>query len=172
MPSLRATVPVAAPIEVVYSYLLDRYYRPAHCETSQATKGYVPAVRCLDAEEPYFVRFQVKGRDPLLRIHYGGWQWEYQLQPTAEGATNVTICYRWSWLMSLLGAGTTRAQAANELVETAMALDALGWRQNSDQRVQRDVKPVQTSNAIQQRSEQSGIAPRSSSIADSGLSPQ
>jgi hypothetical protein len=129
MPSVRATVAVAAPIDVVYRYLLERYGRSAHCETSLATKGYIPEVLCLDANEPYYLRFHVKGRDPMLRTFIGGWEWEYELRSVAKEGTDVTICYRWSWMMSLFSAGTMRAQASNEMVETAMALDALGWHQ-------------------------------------------
>jgi hypothetical protein len=127
MGSVRATVAVAAPVEIVYHYLLNRYHRPAACETSLATKGYVPTVHCVESDELRYLCFSVKGRDAWTKTSIGGWEWEYRLREVGDTHTEVTICYRWDWVMAFLGAGTVRHQACNEIVETAMALDALGW---------------------------------------------
>jgi hypothetical protein len=127
MPSVQTTVPVAAPVEVVYRYLSERYGRPAYLKTSLATRGYVPKLERLVADEPSYLGFRAKGRDPILRISYGGWEWEYHIQAAGDQASEVTIGYRWSWGMSIMCAGTIRAQACNAIVYTAMALDALGW---------------------------------------------
>jgi hypothetical protein len=87
----------------------------------------VPQVTCLEAEPNKRLVFQIRGRDPLLRTFIGGWQWTYEIEPASESASRVRITYRWSWWMSLLGAGTTRHQACHEITTTALALDALGW---------------------------------------------
>jgi uncharacterized protein YndB with AHSA1/START domain len=68
MPSVSATVTVAAPVEIVYRYLRERYDSPAYCAASLATKGYVPRVRYLEADEPYRLSFFVAGRDPMLNV--------------------------------------------------------------------------------------------------------
>jgi hypothetical protein len=97
----------------------------------------------VESDEPHYLCFWVKGREGI-----GGWEWDYQLRAVAETATEVTICYRWSWVFSLLGAGTMRHQAANELVETAMALDALGWRESVGQDLKLAGQRSQSSEAI------------------------
>jgi hypothetical protein len=127
MPSVTASVEISVPPGTVYRYLQSRYDREAHRSAALATKGYVPQVTCLEAEPNKRLVFQTRGRDPLLRTFIGGWKWIYEIEPASESASRVRITYRWSWWMSLLGAGTTRHQACNEITATAMALDALGW---------------------------------------------
>jgi hypothetical protein len=127
MPSVSTSIEVAAPLRTVYAYLQSRYDREAHRSASLATKGYVPNIACLEAEPNKRLVFQVRGRDPLLRIFLAGWTWIYEIEPAGESASRVRMMYCWSWWMSLLGVGTTRHQACNEITETAMALDALGW---------------------------------------------
>jgi hypothetical protein len=127
MPAASATVNVHAAAPMVYAYLAGRYDSEAHCSASLATKGYVPAVKCLEAVADRFLVFMVPGRDPLTRLFVGGWTWSYDIEPTGAGESRVTITYRWNWRMSFLGAGTMYHQACNEITETAMALDALGW---------------------------------------------
>jgi len=73
------------------------------------------------------VVFEVAGRDPILRISIGGWEWGYNLRAVSATVTEVTVWYRWSFLMTVFGCGTTGGQAANEIVELALALDALAW---------------------------------------------
>ena len=126
MPSVGASVEVAVPPQTVYSYLQSRYDRDAHRSASLATKGYVPNVSCLEAEPNKRLVFHVRGRDPVLRIFVSGWKWIYDIEPASKSGSRVSVTYIWSWWMSLLGAGTTRHQASNEITETAMALDALG----------------------------------------------
>jgi len=87
----------------------------------------VPNVTCVEAEPSKRLVFQVPGRDPVLRFFISGWTWSYVIEPTNAKACRVTICYRWDWLMGMLGGGTMRHQASNELTETAMALNALTW---------------------------------------------
>jgi hypothetical protein len=125
MPAITTTVTVPAPIGLIYRFLLERYDRPLHCSTALAAKGYIPNVLCLEADEPELLCFSVRGRDPLLRTFVGSWEWEYRLRPESEAVTEVAITYRWSWWVAFLCGGTARAQAANEIVETAMTLDAL-----------------------------------------------
>jgi hypothetical protein len=127
MPSLTATVKVSAPAPLVFRYLSERYERPAHLEASMASKGYVAPIRRLECEEGQKLSFSCRGRDPVLRIWIGGWKWSYELASLDHSLTEVTIRYQWSWGMAILAAGTTKHQAANELTETAMALDALSF---------------------------------------------
>jgi len=136
MPSVSATVAIPLPVPVVYRYLQERYDREAHRTTSMATKGYVPTITTVETVQGRRLCFRVKGRDPLLRVFYGGWQWEYDLQAVGDRATQVTIRYCWSWVMSLLSAWAIRHQACNEIVETAMALDALAWDESPNKPLQ------------------------------------
>jgi hypothetical protein len=127
MLSVTASVDIPVLPETVYRYLQSRYDRGAYRSTSLATKGYVPNVTCLEAEPKKRLVFHVRGREPFLRIFIGGWTWIYEIDAASESASRVRVTYRWSWWMSLLGLGTVRHQACNEIAETAMALDALGW---------------------------------------------
>lgn len=127
MSSVSASIKVSAPAPVVYRYLRERYAREAYRSTSIATKGYVPAVTCIEEVENRRMAFRVQGRDPLLRDFLGSWTWAYEIEPMGDSSTQVIIRYTWSWLMSLLGVGTIRPQACNEITEAAMALDALAW---------------------------------------------
>lgn len=134
MPSKSCEVYVVAPPQIVYDYLQSRYDRDAHRSASLATKGYVPNTTCLEAVPSRRLVFQVSGHDPLLRIFLSGWTWIYEIEPASGSASRVTMTYHWSWWMSLLGAGTTSHQASNEITETAMALDALGWARGEPSR--------------------------------------
>lgn len=55
----------------------------------------------------------------------GGWKWGYELKALSEAETEVEIRYSYGLWMAFLGAGTIGHQAANEIVETAISLDAL-----------------------------------------------
>ena len=130
MPVVSINIQINSPSAVVYHYLRERYNRNVHRSTSLGTKGYVPAVTCIEAvetDEYCRITYAVPARDPLLGIFLSGWRWTYEIEPAGPQATSVTIRYDWSWFMAILGAGTTRHQACNEIVETALALDALGW---------------------------------------------
>jgi hypothetical protein len=127
MPSVTASIDVSASADIVYHYLRDRYNREAHRSTSLATKGYVPKVTCIEADSNNRLVFHVPGRDPWLRTSAGSWRWIYEVEPTGDSTSRVTISYHWSWLMAISGLGLIRHQACNEIVETAMALDAIGW---------------------------------------------
>ena len=127
MPSVSASIEVAASPDFVYQYLRARYDREAHRSASLSTKGYVPIVHCVEEIPNKRVAYHVAGRDPILRVFIGGWNWSYEIEPVSPSASRVTIRYVWSWTMSLLCMGTIRHQASNAVTETAMALDALGW---------------------------------------------
>ncbi len=47
--------------------------------------------------------YQVRGRDPLLRIFLGGGKWRYRIEPASESASRVSTTYRWNlWMSSIL----------------------------------------------------------------------
>ena len=50
---------------------------------------------------------------------------EYDMIPAGDSLTQVNIWYRWGLFMSFITMFTVRHQAANELIETALALEAL-----------------------------------------------
>ena len=127
MPSVSASIEVAASADSIYQYLRARYDREAHRSTSFATKGYVPNIHCVEEVPNKRVAYHVAGRDPMLHVSFGGWNWSYDIEPLSPLVSRVTIRYHWSWMMALLGLGTMRHQAGNEITETAMALDALSW---------------------------------------------
>ena len=89
------------------------------------TKGYVPEVNLLGEQENEFLQFYVAGRDSMTNIKIGGWKWTYALTSTGSQETKIAITYEWSLFMSFLSAFTVRRQAANDLIEAAMALEAL-----------------------------------------------
>jgi hypothetical protein len=89
------------------------------------TKGYVPKIHCVEEQENERLSFSVAGRDSLFRFKLGSWTWTYQMTSLERDRTKVAITYQWSIWLSLLSMFTVRHQAANELIETAMALDAL-----------------------------------------------
>jgi len=125
MPSVQTTIELPLPPERVYQYLSTRYEGTQYRNASTATKGYVPAVKCLESISNQKLVFSVPGRDPLLRFSVGGWVWSYQIEQPSPNHSKVTIEYEWSYFMSFIGVGTTRHQACNELVETVLALAAL-----------------------------------------------
>jgi len=128
MPQIQTTITVAAPASQIYSFLRNRYDSENYKIASISTKGYVPKIRCLAEETDREISFTVPGRDPILRISIAGWSWSYHLEPAENSATKVTITYSWNWFTSILGAGTAKHQASNELVETVTAIDALVLR--------------------------------------------
>ena len=93
MPSVNARVDVQASADTVYAYLEGRYDRAAHRSASLATKGYVPNVTCIEAVKGKRLVFEVPGRDALLRIFIGGWNWSYEIEPASASASRVTITY-------------------------------------------------------------------------------
>ena len=70
------------------------------------------------------IEFYVRGRDPILRMSIGGWNWGYELKQLSESETEVEIWYTYGLWMAFLGLGTTGHQASNEIVETAISVDA------------------------------------------------
>ena len=127
MPSLSTTIEVPVDLPVVYRYLRDRYDGEAYRFASLSVKGYVPSVMRVVEIDNRSLRFTVPGRDPLLRMPIGSWTWGYDIESAAAGRTRITIEYTWSVLLSVLSAWTVRHQAANEIAETALALQALAF---------------------------------------------
>lgn len=125
MPTLYAELEIACPAAKVYAYLRDRYKTHVFRSVCMMTKGYVPEIDCVEAQENQRLSFYVAGRDCLTRMKTGGWTWTYQLTRLDGDRAKVEITYRWSIAMALLSMFTIRHQAANEAVETAMALDGL-----------------------------------------------
>ena len=132
MPSLEASVTVPLPRARVYHYLRGRYEMPTFKYAALEAKGYMPRIERVVDDEPRKLVFWVRGRDGLLKFPIGGWRWSYDLASASGSETKVTIRYEWSWLMCLLTAWTVRLQAANELVETARALEALAQGAEDD----------------------------------------
>lgn len=121
---------IACPAAQVYAYLRDRHKTHVYRSVCMMTKGYVPEIRCVAEQENERLSFSVAARDALFRFKTGSWRWTYELTRLEDDRTKVTITYQWSVLLSLLSAFTVRHQAANEVIETALALDALaGVRQ-------------------------------------------
>jgi hypothetical protein len=89
------------------------------------TKDYVPEIQCLEEHANKKLVFWVAGSDSLLRFKVPGWKWEYRLSAIGDESTKVGITYQWGIGLSLLSAFTARFQAANEIVETALALHAM-----------------------------------------------
>jgi hypothetical protein len=127
MPSVHATVEVPVDSMRLYRYLQSRYDGEAYRAASMATRRYLPPVKCLEAIEGERLRFSVSAREALMHIRWSGWTWTYELEPVEQGRTRLTIRYEWSLLLSLLSGGSARLQAANELTQTVMAVEALAF---------------------------------------------
>jgi len=125
MPRVTATLTLPISRAGVYQYLRKRYDSELYRTVSLAAKGYVPPITCLEAVEDVKLCFRVPGRDVLFGIPMGSWKWCYELESLSDSETRVTIWYEWSLLVTFLSAWTVKHQAANELVETALALKAL-----------------------------------------------
>lgn len=127
MPSIKATIEMPLKASLVYQYLRERYDSDAYRSACLATKGYVPPVAKIEDIKDTFLRFCVPARDSLFRFSPGSWTWTYELESTNEEQTQVTIEYTWSWILSMLSFWTMRHQAANELAETVMAIEAIDF---------------------------------------------
>ncbi len=127
MPSVKATIELAADVSVIYRYLRDRYDGDAYRSACLATKGYVPPVARTEDVENARLGFHVPAHDVLFKFPVGSWTWTYELESVKPDRTRVTIEYTWSWILSVLSSWTIRHQAANELAETVMALEALDY---------------------------------------------
>ena len=125
MPTVYGELEIACPTGEVYAYLRGRYETHVFRSICMMAKGYVPEIHCVEEQENERLSFSVASRDSLLRFTTGSWTWTYQLTRLDTDRTKVAITYRWGILLSLLSLFTVRHQAANELIETAMALDAL-----------------------------------------------
>ncbi len=128
MPSVYGEVTVARPVGEVYAYLKERYQSHVFRSVCMMTKGYVPEIACVAEQANERLTFRAAGRDSLLRFTMGGWTWSYDLASLAPAQTKVAITYRWSVWMSIISLFTVRHQAANELIETAMALEAMATK--------------------------------------------
>lgn len=125
MPTVYGELEIACPAAQVYAYLRDRYKTHVFRSVCMMTKGYVPDVHGIEEQENERLSFTVASRDSLLRFKTAGWTWTYHLTRLESDRTKVAITYQWGLLLSLLSMFTARGQAASELIETAMALDAL-----------------------------------------------
>lgn len=127
MPSIKATIEVPVKVSLTYGYLRDRYDGDAYRSACLATKGYVPPVARTEDVENDKLGFYVPARDVLFKFRTGFWTWTYEFESVKPDQTRVTIEYTWSWLLSALSFWTIRHQAANELAETVMAIEALDY---------------------------------------------
>jgi len=125
-------ISIARPVSQVYAYLKNRYNSDVFESICKMTKGYVPKVECLEEVEDERLSFRVPARDTVLLFRIGSWTWSYQLTAIGDGLTKVGITYEWGIWLDLVTMFTAKHQAANELVETALAIDALtGSAENS-----------------------------------------
>ena len=125
-----AELEVGCPIAETYAYLKDRYKTDVYRSVCMMTKGYVPEIQTVEEQENKRLTFYVAGRDALLKFKTPGWRWTYELARLDDHKTKVALTYQWGLLLLLLSAFTIRHQAANELVETALALEALAAKRN------------------------------------------
>ena len=132
MPAVYGELEIPCPTGQVYAYLRDRYKTDIFRSVCMMTKGYVPEIQCVEQQENECLSFSVAARDSLLRFKTGSWAWTYQLTRLTDSRTKVAITYEWSVLLSLLSAFTIRHQATNDLIETALALDALAANKSAE----------------------------------------
>ncbi|MHC4445917.1 MAG: hypothetical protein ACYTA5_25255 [Planctomycetota bacterium] len=125
MPTVYGELEIGCSAAQVYAYLRDRYKTDVFRSVCMMVKGYVPEIQCVDEQENERLSFSVAAQDVLLRIKTGNWVWTYELTRLEDDKTKVSITYEWSVLLSLFSMFTIRHQAVNELIETALALDAL-----------------------------------------------
>lgn len=125
MGKIKSTIKFNTEVDAVYKYLKERYSSERFKKASMDTKGYVPKVVLIEDEINSKLVFSAKGHDPLIKMKIGGWQWGYSLKKIGEKQTEVSLFYEWSSTMTLLSLWTIKHQAANELTETVMSLDAL-----------------------------------------------
>ena len=125
MSNISATIEISAETSRVFHYLKTRYdglpYRLACVEIQER----IPRIACLESVENQLLRFSVPGREPLLHLNIGAWQWSYQLIELADSKTKITIDYQWHWFTDFLGLGSIKHQAANALIDDVLALQAL-----------------------------------------------
>ncbi|MEX0642504.1 MAG: hypothetical protein WD468_07375 [Pirellulales bacterium] len=127
MASLSTNIDVGVTIDRVYRYLRGRFDSDAYRAACEATLGYLPGVRCIEAAENKRLRFAVAGRDAHIGFRIPGWSWSYDLSSGPDGKTRVTIQYQWGLAASVVSAWTARSQASKAIIDTAMALDALAF---------------------------------------------
>ncbi|MBM81195.1 MAG: hypothetical protein CMJ78_11460 [Planctomycetaceae bacterium] len=64
----------------------------------------------------------------MLNISFGGWKWGFDVRQLSGDVTRIMAWYHWGIFMSFAGLGTMGHQASNEIIETALALEALSIR--------------------------------------------
>ncbi len=121
----RAIITIDVSIEDTFKYLSQKYDSTLYKEAAKMSLGYVPEIETQKCEENKSLEFSCKSRDPITKLKIGGWRWGYELSTTTEGKTKVEIWYSYSLFLALMGGGTIGHQAANEICETASALEAL-----------------------------------------------
>lgn len=126
--SKTAILKIPLNVEPIYNFLRFSHESKIYKDASLMVKGYVPNIKCTKEVKNNKLAFEVPGRDPILKIFIGGWKWEYIFSPISDTETEVQITYKYGLFMALLGMGTIGHQAANEIVETATALDALSMK--------------------------------------------
>ena len=125
MSTIHGEVSICRPVSDVYAYLRNRYESEVFRSICMTAKGRVLEIQCLEEQANERLSFSVAGSDSLLGFKTPGWKWEYRLSAIGDEGTKVGITYRWGIGLSLLSAFTAGAQAANEIIETALALHAL-----------------------------------------------
>ncbi len=120
----RATITISTNCQKTYEYLRTRYDSEIHKSVSLATKGYIPPIIHVSEVKNERLAYKVAGHDYLLGS-LSNWEWGYELKVISDEITQVDIWYKWDLILAIFGIGTIGHQVANEMVETAMALDAL-----------------------------------------------
>jgi hypothetical protein len=121
-------VEIECPIEKVYDYLKNRFESEQYRSVCMMTKGYIPDINCMEEVENRHLAFYVAGRDSMLKFKIGNWQWRYNLYAVNETRTRIEVIYEWNLFMTIITCFTIRMQAANEIIETCLALEALAMK--------------------------------------------
>ena len=125
MGKISTTLQFNIEIDVMYKNLKERYNSERFKKASIDTKGYVPPVVLVSNETNSKLTFIAKGHDPITKLKFGSWQWNYHFKDLGKGRTEVEISYKWNSMMTFLTFFTVKHQAANELTETVLSLDSL-----------------------------------------------
>ena len=125
MNRLETTISIERSLGDVYNYLKNRYNSEQYQKVSKEIKGYLPEIKILADNDANELTFEVAAVDAITKWRSSGWKWGYVLNAQEAGHTSITIWYEWSSMLNITTMGTAQMQAANEITDTILALEAL-----------------------------------------------
>ncbi|MHB8125670.1 MAG: hypothetical protein ACYDEJ_08540 [Desulfitobacteriaceae bacterium] len=124
MAKLSYAVNIAVPLDQCYTYIRNYTKDQRYVQASASLLKVNSPVRITNEKRDSFITFKVNGVNPVTKRTMSGWELKYSFIQTTKGFTQVDLAIKYGLFLGLIGFGTMKYQAKNELVNIISTLIA------------------------------------------------